>query len=289
MDHTPIPIIREKQQLRDYLDSLRQAGKSIGFVPTMGALHQGHASLIHKAAKENESVVVSIFVNPLQFAPNEDFEQYPRRLEEDLALVQQAGGSCIFQPEAKRFYPPGFQSYVEVKELTQKLCGSQRPEHFRGVTTVVTKLFHLVEPDKAYFGQKDFQQALVIRKMVEDLDMPIAIRLCPIIREADGLALSSRNVYLSESQRKSALCLYRCLKHAQECFEKGESNPENLRQTLIQILDGYDGVELRYLEVLCAETLQAISKLEKGSLVALSVQIGSVFLIDNTLLGTEKI
>jgi pantoate--beta-alanine ligase len=226
-------VIKTISEMQEYRKSLPEP---VGFVPTMGYLHEGHISLIRRAKEENTSVVVSIFVNPAQFGPNEDFEKYPRDLDGDTELLQEEGVDAIFAPEAKEMYPADFNSWVEVIGVTQKLEGDCRPGHFRGVTTVVNKLFNIVKPAKAYFGQKDAQQAVVINKMVKDLNMNLEVVTCPIIREPDGLAMSSRNVYLRTEDRKSATVLYRSLMLAKDLYERGERNAENIRKEMVNLI-----------------------------------------------------
>src|ERR1700736_950049 len=224
-------VIRTIHEMRSASRAARVAGKCLGLVPTMGALHEGHLSLVRAAKEQCDAVAVSIFVNPLQFGPKEDFAKYPRTFERDCELLEKEAVDFLFAPAAEEMFPPRAVTYVTVEGLSEKLCGRSRPGHFRGVTTVVSKLFHIIEPDAAFFGQKDAAQVAIIRRMVRDLNMPVAVEVCPIIRESDGLALSSRNAYLKPGERKSALVLYRSLRRAQELFDRGERDSAQLIAT----------------------------------------------------------
>ncbi len=269
--------------LRTHLQPLSRAGKRIGFVPTMGALHEGHRSLMRAARKECEIVVASIFVNPTQFGPGEDFEKYPRPLEKDLAACREEGVDVVFVPEVGEIYPPGAVTRVSVARLTEGLCGRHRPGHFDGVTTVVAKLFNIVQPDKAYFGQKDAQQAAVIRQMVRDLIWPIQIVVCPTVREGDGLAMSSRNAYLSPEQRRQALCLSKALHWAQGQIETGRGDVQKITAAMREQIEAAGPCEIDYIEVVDAETLEPKTSAVGRCLVALAVRIGPARLIDNVL------
>jgi pantoate--beta-alanine ligase len=262
----------------------RRAGKRIGFVPTMGALHEGHLSLVRTARSQSDVVVVSIFVNPTQFGPKEDFSKYPRTLEKDSALLQAEKVDFIFNPTVEEMYPAGASTWVTVEGLSEKLDGQSRPGHFRGVTTVVSKLFNIVRPDLAFFGQKDAAQAAIIRKMVRDLDLDIQIVVCPIVREKDGLAMSSRNVYLSAEQRKAATVLYRALMRVQTLADQGESNSNKLVATGKQVMAEEPLVRLDYFEIVNWETLDPISDISKGALVAVAAYVGETRLIDNIVI-----
>jgi len=267
---------------------LQRTGKTIGFVPTMGYLHEGHLSLVRAARKDCDLVVVSIFVNPLQFGPREDFATYPRDLERDLRLAEAEGVDYVFVPSVEEMYPQGFSTYVEVTgELTEKMCGRSRPGHFRGVTTVVMKLFQIVQPTKAYFGQKDAQQALVIRRMVQDLNVPVEVITCPIVREEDGLAMSSRNVYLNPEERKQALALPQALNAGKELVEKGERDPQKVRERILEVLQNSPGVRVDYVEVCNGENLADLEKLKGPVLLAAAVWVGKARLIDNIYLEVE--
>ncbi|MDR2125123.1 MAG: pantoate--beta-alanine ligase [Desulfovibrio sp.] len=257
---------------------------SVGLVPTMGWLHQGHLSLIRRARRENARVIVSIFVNPIQFGPNEDLDRYPRDLERDAALCREAGVDMLFHPTAEEMYPEGFQSSISVGALTQTLCGRSRPAHFTGVCTVVGKLFNLLRPERAYFGQKDAQQATVIRRMAADLNMNIGIVVCPTVREEDGLAVSSRNVHLGAAERQAALCLFRALSSAQEQVAAGVRDTAVLLGGMRAIIASEPAAAADYIEIVDPETLFPVDHIEKKVLAALAVFIGKTRLIDNVLL-----
>ncbi|KUK36609.1 MAG: Pantothenate synthetase [Thermacetogenium phaeum] len=281
-------VIQEVKRMQEIAFDLRRTGKIVGFVPTMGYLHEGHLSLVRAARRDCDLVVVSIFVNPLQFGPREDFASYPRDLERDLRLAEAEGVDYVFVPSAEEMYPQGFSTYVEVTgELTEKMCGRSRPGHFRGVTTVVMKLFQLVQPTKAYFGQKDAQQALVIKRMVEDLNVPVEIITCPIVREEDGLAMSSRNVYLTPEERKLALALPKALTVGKELIEKGERDPQKVREKILEILQSSPGVRVDYVEVCNGENLADLEELKGPILLAAAVWVGKARLIDNIYLEVE--
>jgi pantoate--beta-alanine ligase len=271
----------------DELDSaLRLLGGPVGLVPTMGYLHEGHVSLARRARDECQSVVVSIFVNPAQFGPNEDLAKYPRDLERDLRLLEAADVDMVWTPTAAVMYPPGYQTWVEVQEMmTLPLEGSQRPGHFRGVTTVVSKLFNAVRPAKAYFGQKDAQQAAVIRQMTRDLNFPIDIVVCPIVREPDGLAMSSRNVYLDEPQRKAATVLYRALAAAKSAYDNGERSAGRLRQIMTETLAAEPLAQAQYVSCADYETLLELEQVAGKALLSMAVFLGKTRLIDNIVLG----
>jgi pantoate--beta-alanine ligase len=253
----------------------------------MGALHAGHASLIRAARAETRFVVVSIFVNPTQFGPHEDLDRYPRTFEEDRQQCTAEGADLIFAPEARVMYPEGFRTFVEVTALQDVLCGQSRPGHFRGVATVVLKLFNIVAPDIAYFGQKDAQQARLIRQMVHDLDVPIQVRVCPIIREADGLALSSRNRFLNPVQRQEATALYQALQAARQAIERGARDPGLVKQLMMAQLAAAPGAVVDYVEVVNATTLEPVHILANAILLALAVKFGTTRLIDNELISLK--
>ena len=269
--------------LREAIAEARRRGQTIGLVPTMGALHAGHLSLVKAARAETGYVVVSIFVNPTQFGPKEDLSRYPRPLQQDLELCEQAGVDLVFHPDPAGMYPPGYRTFVEVTGLQDVLCGASRPGHFRGVATVVLKLFNLVQPDGAYFGRKDAQQARLIRQMVEDLNLPVEVRVCPIIREADGLALSSRNRYLEADERRHATILHRALTEARRRIEAGERDAAAVRQIMVERIASTPGATLDYAAVVDADSLEALTRLEPARplLLALAVKFGSTRLIDN--------
>ncbi len=256
-----------------------------GLIPTMGYLHEGHISLARRARAECDSVIASIFVNPAQFAPNEDLAKYPRNLERDLQLLESAGVDLVWTPTPEGMYPPGFSTWVEVEGLTRPLEGAARPGHFRGVTTVVTKLFSAVQPERAYFGQKDAQQAAVIRKMVRDLDFPIEIIVGPTVREADGLAMSSRNAYLNAEERKAATVLFNALSAAQQAYQHGERDGDVLRGILRHVIDLQPLARMQYVSAADYDTLEELQTLTGKTLLSMAVFIGQTRLIDNFVLG----
>lgn len=279
-------IIETVKELREYLAGQRAAGKTVGLVPTMGFLHEGHLSLIREAKAENDVVVVSDFVNPTQFGPNEDFESYPRNIERDTELALSAGADVIFYPSVSEMYPPESSTYVEVEgNITRVLCGASRPTHFRGVTTVVNKLFNIVEPNKAYFGQKDAQQVAVLTKMVKDLHMDIELIICPIVREPDGLAMSSRNTYLSAEERKQAVILNQALKKAKNAFANGEKDVVKLTEIITDKINEMPLAVIDYVSILDFPSLKPIITIEKDALGAVAVKFGKTRLIDNEILG----
>lgn len=274
-------IIKTIEELRPILKEFRRQGLSVGLVPTMGYLHEGHKSLIVKAVSENDRVIVSDFVNPTQFGVNEDLSSYPRDIERDAALCEQAGATLIFHPEPEEMYFPDSCTFVDMDRLTKGLCGKTRPTHFRGVCTVVSKLFHIVMPDRAYFGQKDAQQLAVIRRMVRDLNFDITIVGCPIVREADGLAMSSRNTYLSPEERKAALILHRSLQLGEEMMKAGERDALKIRTAIQANMETETLARVDYVEIVDADSLEQVTLIEKPVLVATAVYIGNTRLIDN--------
>ena len=269
------------KEVRTQVKAWRQAGLSVGLVPTMGYLHEGHGSLITRARKENDRVVVSIFVNPMQFGPGEDLESYPRDLDKDSAYCASLGADLIFHPEPEEMYTTGFCSYVDMSVLTEELCGLSRPVHFRGVCTVVNKLFNIVQPDRAYFGQKDAQQLAVIRRMVEDLNMDLEIVGCPIVREEDGLAKSSRNTYLSKEERAAALVLSRAVKRGEELVNAGERDANRIVAEMKALIGEEPLARIDYVKAVDGLTMQQIDTVQRPMLVALAVFIGKTRLIDN--------
>ena len=282
MHNQPMMIVTSLAELRSarlLLDG------TVGFVPTMGYLHAGHISLALRAREECDHVAVSIFVNPTQFGPSEDLANYPRNLEGDLRLLESAGVELVWTPTPQAMYPPGFATWVEVEGLTKPLEGASRPGHFRGVTTVVSKLFNAVQPTKAYFGQKDAQQAAVIRKMTRDLDFPIEIVVCPIVREADGLAMSSRNSYLSPEERKAATVLFRSLSAARSAYERGERSAESLGKIMSEIIAAESLAKMQYVSVADYDTLEELETVTGKTLLSMAVFIGKTRLIDNFVLG----
>ena len=277
------------ESIRNLVRAGRSGGKRIGLVPTMGALHVGHISLIEAALKNCDFVVVSIFVNPAQFGPGEDFEKYPRPLEADLEVCRKAGVDVVFAPTPEQMYPGKNLTWVNVERLTEPLCGRSRPGHFRGVTTVCAKLFNIVAPDAAFFGQKDAQQAIVIKRMVADLNMPLEIVICPTVRQPDGLAISSRNQYLTEPQRKDATNIYKSLQRCREMIDAGVTQTQKIISEMRKILQEIPSAEIEYISIVDAETLQSIDQIAGKALAAVAVKIGSSRLIDNILVdaGTQ--
>jgi len=281
-------VIETIQEMRDFVKREKARGKTVGFVPTMGYLHQGHISLVRKAQEECGAVVVSIFVNPLQFGPKEDFGQYPKDFGRDSAMLGDCAVDALFHPTGKEMYPGHHRTIVDVTGITGCLCGTSRPGHFQGVATVVTKFFNIVQPDRAYFGQKDAQQVLVIRKMVRDLDMPLKIVTVPTAREPDGLAMSSRNVYLTPLQRENAPVLYKSLLVAAKAVSNGERDVNKLVGMVRQIINSVEGVVIDYVEIRSLPDLEEKDGLEIPSLMALAVKFGKTRLIDNIVLGEKQ-
>lgn len=279
-----IPIANTVNDLRALVGAWKKEGLRIGLAPTMGYLHEGHLSLIERAAKETDRVVVSIFVNPMQFGPNEDLGNYPRDLERDLKLCEAAGAHLVFHPEPSVMYPPDFHTKVEVPDLTRGLCGKSRPTHFVGVCTVVCKLFNIVAPDRAYFGQKDAQQLAVIRRMTRDLDIPTQIVGCPIVREADGLAKSSRNVYLRPEERVAALVLNRSLRLAENAVAKGEKDSRALTALIRSAMAEEPLVREDYIEIVDPDSMRPLPSVAGPTLVAVAAYVGKARLLDNILL-----
>jgi pantoate--beta-alanine ligase len=272
-------------KMQEWCTEQKREGKTIGLVPTMGYLHQGHLALVREARRSCDIVVVSIFINPIQFGVGEDFEDYPRDLDKDSHVLEQEQVDAIFAPSIKEMYPLGYNSFVEVLgEISQKLCAQSRPVHFRGVTTVVSKLFHICLPDQAFFGQKDAQQVIIIEKMVRELNFPLSIVRVPIVREEDGLALSSRNVYLDEEQRAEALVLNRSLQGARELIQSGERNVAKVKSLLEQMIKTSSGANIEYVEIYDARDLAHIEEIHGPILIALAVKFGTTRLIDNLLL-----
>lgn len=277
-------LIRRIKEIQKLTADFKQRGKRIGFVPTMGYLHAGHLSLARRSKKECDVTIMSIFVNPLQFGLNEDYKKYPRDLKKDLRAAKEAGVDYIFCPQDKQMYPSGYLTEVSVDKITKILCGASRPGHFRGVTTVVTKLFNIVRPDISYFGRKDAQQAVVIKKMVEDLNLPLKIKVLPIIREPDGLAMSSRNKYLNARQRRDALVLYRALQKAKDMVKRGEHDSRRIIVEIRKLIKKVDSAKIDYVRIVDAENLSEKKKVSGRVLIALAVFIGKTRLIDNLIL-----
>lgn len=274
-------LVKTISEVKDIVKEWKKEGLSIGFVPTMGYLHEGHGSLITKARENNDRVVVSIFVNPMQFGENEDLDSYPRDIDKDSAYVEELGGDLIFNPDPSEMYNDGFCSYVDMSVLTEELCGLSRPVHFRGVCTVVNKLFNIVQPNRAYFGQKDAQQLAIIKRMVKDLNMNLEIIGCPIVREDDGLAKSSRNTYLNAEERKAALVLNKSLKLGKELLDSGCRDANEVRKVIIENIEKEPLANIDYVKVVDGLTMQQVEKIEKEVLVAIAVYIGKTRLIDN--------
>ncbi|MCY6369245.1 pantoate--beta-alanine ligase [Clostridium ganghwense] len=281
-------VIHTIKEVRQCIKEWRKEGLSIGLVTTMGYLHEGHKSLIDRASEENDKVVVSVFVNPIQFGANEDLNTYPRYIERDAKICEEARANLVFNPESKEMYFEDAATYVNVEGLTTGLCGAKRPGHFRGVCTVVSKLFNIVTPDKAYFGEKDAQQLAVIKRMVKDLNFNIEIVGCPIVREKDGLAKSSRNTYLSVREREEALCLNKSLKKAKEILTKGETYSDKIRKTIEEEITKVPSAKIDYIEIVDSLSLSPVEKIEKSVLIAIAVYIGKTRLIDNFTFEKEK-
>ena len=278
-------IFKSVEEMRSACRAAKRADQRLGFVPTMGALHEGHLSLVRAAREQSNVVAVSIFVNPTQFGPNEDFSKYPRSFERDCELLDKEGVDLLFAPSVEEMYPNGTVTWVTVEGQSDKLCGRSRPGHFRGVTTVLAKLFNIVEPDLAFFGQKDAAQLAIIRRMVRDLNFPVQIVGCPIVREPDGLAMSSRNAYLNPQQRRSALVLYRSLMEIQNAFEQGEHSAAKLIEAGKRVFDSEPAVRLDYLEIVDADTMEAAEDVWGGMLAAAAAFVSTTRLIDNVVLG----
>lgn len=273
------------KEVRDQVKEWRRQGLSVGLVPTMGYLHEGHKSLITRAVSENDRVVVSVFVNPMQFGPSEDLESYPRDMDRDAAICEDAGAALVFHPEPSEMYHDGFSSYVDMDTLTKGLCGKSRPIHFRGVCTVVAKLFNIVVPDRAYFGQKDAQQLAVIRHMADDLSYGIEIVGCPIVRENDGLAKSSRNTYLNDAERKAALILNKSLSEGKKLIEAGEKDANKVKDVITGVINTEPLAKIDYVELVSWDTLEPINEISGSVLAAIAVFIGKTRLIDNFIVS----
>ena len=274
-------LVKTIEEMRAFRKARRKNSKRFGLVPTMGALNEGHLSLVRAARDKSDIVAVSIFVNPTQFGPQEDFAKYPRNLESDSALLEREHVDVIFAPSVEDMYPAGAVTWVTVEGMSDRLCGRSRPGHFRGVTTVVSKLFHIIEPDAAFFGQKDAAQVAIIRRMVRDLNMPVSVEVCPIIRESDGLALSSRNAYLNPEERKSALVLHRSLQRAQELFDHGEHDSAKLTAAGKKEFAKEPAARLDYFDVVDPDSLESIRAISKRALIAVAAYVGNTRLIDN--------
>ena len=275
------------KQVRSCVKAVRSQGESVGFVPTMGALHAGHVSLIKAAKQKCDFVVVSIFVNPTQFGPDEDFDKYPRPTEKDAAICEQAGVDLVFNPAASEMYKAENITWVDVEKLTESMCGQSRPEHFCGVTTVCAKLFNIVRPDFAFFGQKDAQQAIIIKRMVADLNMDLEVVICPIVREDDGLAMSSRNKYLSAGERSQALLLYKSLVQGEKLVKEGLRDCAEIKQQMTEILNESPAISVEYISIVDIETLADVEEITETALIALAVKLGRTRLIDNIIVDVK--
>ena len=277
-----LTVIRTITEMNEF--ALSNKDKSIGFVPTMGGLHSGHLSLVEKSIRENEVTIVSIFVNPTQFGANEDFDKYPRDMKKDIYLLSDYKVDAVFYPDYEKIYPKNFKTYVEVHDFGKKFCGKSRPDHFRGVATIVCKLLNIIKPNLMYLGEKDFQQVFILERMLIDLNIPTKIKRCSIIRENDGLAMSSRNIYLDITERKKALCLYQSLKLAKKLFKEGETEVEYTRDKMAELIDENDGV-IDYIAFVNNVSFHEVNKLSPETRIILAVKIGNTRLIDNILLG----
>jgi len=275
-------------EIRKALEKVRRQGKTIGFVPTMGYLHEGHLSLVRESLKKADYTAISIFVNPTQFGPEEDFNRYPRDLSRDAQILEKEGVNILFIPDTREMYPEGYKTFVEIQDLQNLLCGESRPGHFRGVCTVVLKLFNIIQPNMCFFGQKDAQQAVIIKKMVRDLNLDISIEVLPIVREYDGLAMSSRNSYLDPEQRKAALVLYESLKEAEKMIREGERSAGNIIERMCKIINSEPRARIDYVEIVDLENLNPVVEIENKALIALAVFIGSVRLIDNIIVNIKE-
>lgn len=280
--------IKKIERIRSALEEVKALEKSVGFVPTMGYLHEGHLSLVKASKKNTDCTVVSIFVNPTQFGPAEDFEEYPRDPEQDSQLLRELGVDLLFCPDRAEMYPPNFKTYVEVERFQDVWEGRSRPGHFRGVCTVVLKLFNIVQPDVAFFGQKDAQQAIILKKMVDDLNLKVQIEVLPTVREEDGLALSSRNVYLNPEQRKAAVCLAKSLDEAAHMIRSGERRTALIVEKMRKIIEGEDLAKLDYIAIVDMDSLEPLNEIKRGALIALAVFFGNIRLIDNIMVTVEE-
>ena len=280
--------INKAAEMQDAMNREKSLGKTIGFIPTMGFLHQGHLSLVRESLKKAEVTVVSIFVNPAQFGPQEDFKDYPRDIHRDFEILEKEGVDYLFVPGDEEMYPEGYKTYVEVSGLKDKLCGRSRSSHFRGVCTVILKLFNIVEPDFAFFGQKDAQQAIILKRMAADLNLKVKVEALPIVREEDGLALSSRNTYLSQEERRAALVLSKSLDEARQMVENGERDAGRIVNGMREMIDREPLARIDYVEIVDMDNLDPVNNIEKEALAALAVFVGKVRLIDNTILRVKE-
>lgn len=277
-------VVESIREIQQFVAACRKRNLKVGFVPTMGAFHEGHLSLMRQARRDCGAVIASIFVNPIQFTAGEDYDRYPRRLDQDVELAESERVDVIFTPSVAEMYPKGFDSHVDQGDLPGKLCGPHRPGHFRGVMTIVCKLLNIVRPDSAYFGQKDYQQFLILRRMATDLNQNVTFRLLPTVREEDGLAMSSRNVYLGPKQRKDATCLHRALRRAEDMAGNGESSAAKVTTEMKRIISRVKGTRVEYIAIVNSETLEPVKEIKGRTLIALAVRIGKTRLIDNIIL-----
>jgi pantoate--beta-alanine ligase len=276
-------IVETLAGIQGYVAACRKRGMKVGFVPTMGAFHEGHLTLMREARRNNNAVIVSIFVNPIQFSAGEDYDRYPRRLEQDTKMADSEGVDVIFSPSVAEMYPKGFDTHVDQTDLPSKLCGAFRQGHFRGVMTIVTKLFNIVKPDTAYFGQKDYQQSLIIRRTATDLNLDVAVKVLPTVREEDGLAMSSRNVYLGPKQRKDATCLIQSLRRAEDMVNNGESSASKVSAEMKRLIRKVKGTRVEYIAIVNSDTLEPVKEIKGKTLIALALRIGKARLIDNII------
>ena len=280
--------VEDIEKMKILVERLKRRGKSIGFVPTMGFLHEGHLSLVKESLAKSDVTVVSIFVNPSQFGPNEDFRDYPRDFEKDSLLLREMGIDILFAPREEQMYPSGYQTYVQVENLHDRLCGKSRPVHFKGVCTVVLKLFNIIQPDLAFFGQKDAQQTAILKKMVDDLNLEVALEILPIVREKDGLALSSRNLYLNPEERRAARVLSSSLEEARKRIEAGERETEFIIDKIRQIIQSEELTKIDYVEIVDSTSLGPLRRIKDQALIALAVYIGKTRLIDNLIIQVKE-
>jgi pantoate--beta-alanine ligase len=283
-----VEVITKISEIRSAIRTQKAKGKRIGFVPTMGFLHEGHLSLVRESLRETDFTIVSIFVNPTQFGPEEDFDEYPRDLEKDKTMLERLGVNLVFIPDGLEMYPKGFKTYVAVTDLQDKFEGRSRPGHFRGVCTVVLKLFALVQPNAAYFGQKDAQQAVIVKKMVQDLNLDVEVRVLPTVREKDGLAISSRNIYLTKVQRKAALCLVRSLAKAKDMIEAGERDPHIVERAMERIIQKEASADLDYIAIVDLDNFETLDTINSAALIAVAAYLGEVRLIDNMIVQPKE-
>jgi pantoate--beta-alanine ligase len=276
-------IIETISGIQSYVAACRKRAMRVGFVPTMGAFHEGHLTLMREARRNNDAVIVSIFVNPIQFSAGEDYDRYPRRLEQDTKMADSERVDVLFAPSVAEMYPKGFDTYVDQTDLPVKLCGAFRAGHFRGVMTIVTKLFNIVKPDVAYFGQKDYQQSLIIRRTTTDLNLEVAIKVLPTVREEDGVAMSSRNMYLGPKQRKDAMCLIAALRRAEDMVNNGESSAARVSTEMKRVIRRVKGTRVEYIAIVNSDTLEPVKEIKGKTLIALAVRIGKARLIDNVI------